>query len=293
MSEVVKFVGMPDGPKVFVPEIGKEVGTFTQEPGGKHPALRYHVPLKCRGFFRPEDLANYDEAKEYRTTTTGYLLCYEKVNDGDEKRFCKRKAINRFPRCAAHGGRLHPLDMLQDTKVEVEDQDTTAMSRYQLFLAKQIGIDDLYDDEVLNFGFRGKDGRIFKPKNITREMVQAFTKATYERALDSLKANALEAVKTLTTIMMDDQVDANVRVKAATEVLDRTLGKAPQTVNLVGSAPWEEVFQGLATVTREESRRQRGLVVDGEVIEDPQPTTRSLMKELETLGDNGDHSPQG
>lgn len=287
MSDVVKFVGMPDGPKVFVPEIGRELGTFTQEPGGNKPALRYHVPLKCRGVFRPEDLANYDEKKQYRTDTTGYLMCYEHVTDeSGERRYCKRKAVNRFPRCNAHGGRLHPLDKLQDTKVDVEDDDSESMSRYQQFLAKQIGIDDLYDDEVLNFGFRGKNGRIFKPKTITREMVQAFTKATYERALDKLTANALEAVKTLTTIMMDDQVDANVRIKAATEVLDRTLGKAPQTVQLVGSAPWEELFEGIATVSREESRKQRGVVVDGEVVTDQPAAKPNLMKELESLGNN-------
>jgi hypothetical protein len=143
----------------------------------------------------------------------------------------------------------------------------------------------------MNFGFRGPGGRIFKPKNISREMIQAFTKAIYERSLDSLKANALEAVKTLTTIMMDDQVDAPVRVKAATEILDRTLGKAPQTVQLIGDAPWEQVFQGLAPLSREESRRMRGQVVEGEVVENTDnstesTTTRSLLKELETQGDN-------
>jgi len=278
----------------MVPEIGRELGTFTQEPGGNKPALRYHVPLKCRGPFRPEDLANYDDSKEYRTDSTGYLLCYEKVSDAQTQaqRYCKRKAVNRYPRCNAHGGRLHPLDKLINTEVQVEDEDTESMSRYQQFLARQIGIDDLYDDEVLNFGFRGKDGRIFKPKNITREMVMAFTKATYERALDSLKANALEAVKTLTSIMMDDAVDANVRVKAATEVLDRTLGKAPQTVQLVGNAPWEEVFQGIASISREDSRKARGVeTIDAEVVADPEapkPSTRSLMKELESLGDSDD-----
>lgn len=292
MGDVLQLVGRPDGPAIFVPEIGKDLKTFTQDPGGKFPALNYHVPLKCRGPFRPEDLANYDKDKEYRTDPMGYLLCYESVIDDQGKRLCKRKAVNRFPRCNAHGGRLHPLDKPVDTKAELADDNTEAMSRYQLYLARQINVDDLDDDEIMNFGFRNKDGRIFKPKNISREMVQAFTKALYERSLDTLKANALEAVKTLTTIMMDDQVDANVRIKAATEVLDRTLGKAPQTVHLSADAPWQQVFNGLATLSREESRAARGLeVVEGEVVEDngdstaPSYTTRSLLKELETQGD--------
>jgi hypothetical protein len=45
----VKF-GYPDGPKVFVPELGCE------EPSGTKPASRLHVPLKCRGPLRPESL---------------------------------------------------------------------------------------------------------------------------------------------------------------------------------------------------------------------------------------------
>jgi len=288
---VVKFVGYPDGPKVYVPELGVEVGRFTQEPGGKYPALKYHVPIKMRGPFRAEQLANYDENKEYRTDKLGFVLCYAKVASGDT---CKRRAVNRHPKCNFHGGRCHPLDKLVDEKAEMAEEDPSAMSRYQQFLAGQLTIQDLDDEEVMNFGFRSATGRIFKPKNITREMVQAFTKVIYERSLDALKANALEAVNTLTGIMMDNAVDANVRVKAATEVLDRTLGKAPQTVQLVGEAPWEQLFEGLATVSRSESRKARGQVIDAEVVGDDvsedgsKPTTRNLMKELEKLGNSDD-----
>jgi len=288
MSNVVRFVGIADGPKVFVAELGTKVRTFTEEPGGKFPALRHHVPPVCRGPFRPEQLANYDSKKQYRTDATGYVLCYEKLKDGQTK--CRRKAVNRHPKCNFHGGRVHPLDKLVRDDVEMAEPDPESMTRYQLYLAKQISVDDLDDEEIMNFGFRNNQGRIFKPKNITRDMIQAFTKAIYERSLDSLKANALEAVKTLTTIMMDDQVDAPVRIKAATEVLDRTLGKAPQTVQLIGNAPWEQVFEGLASVSREESRAIRGQVIDAEVVGDDvsqehnEPPKRNLLKELENMG---------
>lgn len=293
VSEMVRFVGKPDGPMVFVPEIGRDVGTFEEMPGGKTPALRYHIPLKCRGPFRPEDLANFDPEKEYRTDSTGYLLCYESITDGEgNRRYCKRKAVNRFPRCNAHGGRLHPLDkVVKDEDIEQGPEDPESLSRYQLYLAKQINVDDLDDEEIMNFGFRAKNGQIFKPKNITREMVNAFTKSMYERSLDKLQSYTLEAVKTLATIMMDDQVDAPVRLKASTEILDRTIGKATQTVKITQDAPWELVLEGIATVSREESRRMRGEIVEGEVVSETNDSVessskpqRNLMKELEQMG---------
>jgi hypothetical protein len=271
MNAPVKFVGYPDGPKVFVAELGTEVSTFTVPPGGKFPALKHHVPLNKRGPFRPEDLANFDPKREYRTNAVGFLLCYAKTK-ADEK--CKRKAINRFPRCNFHGGSLHPLDHIVQELPDSETEDEATLSRYQQFLAKQITVDDLDDEELLAFGFRTASGRIFKPRNVPRELVQQFTKAIFDRSLDKLKSSALAAAETLTSIMLDDSVDANIRVKAATEVLDRTLGKAPQLVAFTGNAPWEEIFEGITTATREESRRARQTPLDVDVIgeiEGPQP----------------------
>ena len=140
MSNVVRPVGMPDGPKVFVPEIGKEVGTFNAEPGGKVPALKHHVPLKCRGPYRPEELANYEPEKTYRTDPFGYMLCTRFTLAGER---CDKRAVNRYPACTVHGGRLHPLDKLQ--KEIPEDKEAQELSRYQQFLAKQIDVDDLDD----------------------------------------------------------------------------------------------------------------------------------------------------
>lgn len=267
MNAPVQFVGTPDGPKVFVPELGWEVGTFTQEPGGKYPALKHHVPVNCRGPFRPEQLANYDPEREYRTDRFGFVMCYGKLRDGESP--CNRRAVNRSNRCNFHGGRVHPLDKLVDPEADIAAENPgESLSRYQQYLAGQITVADLDDEEIMNFGFRDeRTGRIFKPRNISRELVQAFTKAMYDRALDNLKSHALEATKTLATIMNDTSVDAPVRLKAAEAILDRTLGKAPQLVQLTATAPWEEIFEAIAPITREESRRRRG-IVDAEVVED-------------------------
>ncbi len=256
----VRYVGVPDGPKRFVPEFGLEVDTFTQEPGDGKASLRWHVPLNMRGPFRPEQLANYDPETKYRTNLSGWVVCKKKVVDDKGERYCRRKAMHRTPRCEMHGGRLHPLDKLL---VETGEEETEKpMSRYQLFLAKQLTVEDLDDDEILGFGFKTDKGTIFKPKNIPRDMVLAFTRATFDRALDKLKYSALDAAKTLSSLMLDETVEPNVRRQCAESILDRTLGKAPMQVTLRTNAPWETVFEAIAAQPVIEA-------IDAEVIPEP------------------------
>lgn len=258
MTAPAKYVGKPDGPPKHIPELGCAVNTFTTEPGGRFPALMHHVPLDKRGWFRPTDLANYDMAKEYRTDALGYVMCYATTASGKR---CKRKAVNRCPRCNFHGGRVHPLDkvVVEEPEDEEVDAEPEPMSRYQQFLAGQITVADLDDEELTSLGFRNRAGRIFKPKNVPREMVTVFTRAIYDRSLQELKTNTLEAAKTLASIMIDPANDIGIRFKAAEAILDRSLGKAPQVVAVTGAAAWEEIFDEIATNTRAESRARRGI----------------------------------
>lgn len=269
MNAPIKFLGKPTGPEKFIPELGYKVATFEEKPGGKFPALKHHVPLYSRGMFRPEQLANFDEEKEYRVDKLGWLLCYGKTITGSK---CKRRAVNRYPRCNYHGGRLHPLDKLEPNDVNIEDNENNEeekVTRYKQFLAGQITVEDLDDEEIMCFGFRTASGRIMRPKQVPREMVTAFTRTLYDRSLQELKVNTLEAAKTLASIMIDSSNDASIRLKAAEAILDRTLGKAPQVVSITSTAPWEEIFDEIATITRSESRSRReantidAVVVDG------------------------------
>ena len=262
MTSAVATIGVPDGPARYVPELGCEVGTFTQEPSTGKACLKYHVPLHMRGPFRAPDLANYDPSKTYRTNNLGYLLCYGSTAAGE---LCKRRAVNRYPRCDHHGGSLHPLDHVVSDQDPMANLDPEKMTRYQQYLAKMLTVDDLDDEEVLNFGFRMPGGQIYRPRNIPRELVNEFTKALYDRALHEIKVNAVEAAKTLATIMMDPNNDANIRLKAAESILDRSIGKAPQQLNITAGAPWEEIFESITTATREQSRANRGNIIDAEL----------------------------
>jgi hypothetical protein len=159
--------------------------------------------------------------------------------------------------------------------IDTGQEDPAAMenmSRYQLFLAGQLTVEDLDDEELLAMGFRTSHNTIFKPKNVPRDMVTQFTRAIFDRSLDKLKSSALDAANTLSSIMLDDSVDANVRVKAATEILDRTIGKAPLQVSINPGAAWEGVFEGLFSGTREDSRLNRAQPLDvDEVPDDDMP----------------------
>jgi hypothetical protein len=185
-APAVRFVGYPDGPKQFIAELGCEVGTFTAEPGGKFPALTWHVPLKMRGDYRAEDLANYDPQTPYRTDRLGKVLCYGYTKAGER---CSKRAVNRYPRCDQHGGTLHPLDkIVNDTESAANNAQAQSLSRFRQFQAGQITVDDLDDEELAMCGFRGKNGAIYRPKNVPRELAQAFTKAIYERAQEELRS---------------------------------------------------------------------------------------------------------
>lgn len=280
-TEEPVFAGKPTGPSKYVAELGEEVPTFLEEPGGRYPALKHHVPLTKRGFFRPDDLANFDADKSYRTDTQGWTLCYHKLAE----RYCKARAINRWPRCKVHGGRVHPLD--QVVKVDGTVADNTR-SRYQQFLAGQITVEDLDFEELTSFGFRTESGKLYKPRKIPRQLADQFTRAIFDRATDELKTNVVEAAKTLAAIMTDKTLDPAIRLKAAEAILDRNLGKAPQIVAFTGTKPWEEVFESILGGSRETSRKARHVtpesedtkaiealnqeieIVDAEIVEDNQ-----------------------
>lgn len=266
MTAEVMLVGHPDGPVEFVNELGMEVPTFTQAP--KKKCLMWHVPLNVRGQFRPDQLANFDVDTEYRTDALGWLLCYAKSKTTEKR--CKNRAVNRYPRCALHGGQVHPLDKIAEPpKTAMSSDEFESMTRYQQFQAGAITVDDLTDEELTAQGFKARNGSIYKPKNLPRELLTAFTRAIYERATQELRNGTISAAKLLVDMVEDDTVEDNLRLKAAQEILDRNLGKAAQSITVTHQAPWEAIFDRITVSNRSESRRARGVLdVEAEEITD-------------------------
>lgn len=264
MNSPVKFVQHPDGPKIFVKELGQEVGTFLTPPGGSRPALNYHVPLNMRGPYRLDQLPY---KIDLRTDAFGYVLCGGFTNAGEK---CSKRAENRCPRCNIHGGRIHPLDKLvTDDQEASSNREGEALSRYNQFKAGQITVDDLDDEELASCGFRARNGRIYKPRNVPREMVTAFTKAIYERAQQELKGHTVAAAQTVAEIMLNKTIEPDIRLKAANTLLDRGLGKAPQQINLTADITgFEEVFDAIIA-------GPRPTIIDAEVVSDDEHGGRS------------------
>ena len=257
----VKFVGYPDGAKTFIKSLGQEVGTFIQPPGGRYPALNYHVPLNKRGPYRPQDLADYDSETSYRTDALGYVLCTGFTKAGE---VCSKRAENRSARCRLHGGRIHPLDKLvEDNEKAANNKEGESLSRYRLFQAGQLTVDDLDDEELACCGFRASNGRIYRPRNVPREMAQAFTKAIFDRAQQELKKHTVDAAKTVAEIMLNSTIEPDIRLKAANTLLDRGLGKAPQNVtHTFDVTGFEEVFTEIFSGPRD----SRPKIIEGEVV---------------------------
>lgn len=261
MANVV-LVGKPDGPQKMVPELGKSVGTFVNLPDDNKPCVMWHVPLHMRGEYRPDQLANYDPTRNYRVNDLGYMKCYAK---GKNQKRCGRLALNRTSRCSFHGGALHPLDQRKVTNDFVhrsEEELRQQLSRKEQYERGLLTVDEMDDEELAMQGFRDRRGNVIPLKNVPREISQAFVRAVYERANKELRKYTVESVKTLGHLATDTSVDPAIRLRAAQDIIDRNLGKAPQTVSLTVQSPFEDIFDSIGGVSRAESRRLRGKAIE-------------------------------
>lgn len=130
------------------------------------------------------------------------------------------------------------------------------------------GEEDLsaWSEEELRRGVRkGKDGRFRRaPQVVPKAVHDELVRRKLSRAYDLVKESVYDAVRVLAEIANDDRADPGVRVKAATELLDRGMGKSSQHVALDVAIPR---FQNIlataivATVARAE-------IVDGEIVEE-------------------------
>jgi hypothetical protein len=149
-----------------------------------------------------------------------------------------------------------------------------SLSRYRQFQAGQITVDDLDDEELAACGFRASNGSIFRPKNVPRELAQAFTRAIYERAEAEIRGLAINAAQTIGEIMKNRSNEPDIRLKAAITLIERNLGKTPQAISVSIEKPWEEVFDSIQHV-RSERQRELESAIDAEVVgtSEPQPDT--------------------
>ena len=184
------------------------------------------------------------------------------------------------------------------------------MTRQEMFDHGFLTVKDL-DDEELRYGkCRDRNGRIPKPPNKTEmvpldlydEMVAEHQKRTTEKLRQQMDI----ALDVMVGVMTDDTVEPKDRFAAAQYLFERVAGKTIERVAVtVQKAPWEEMFAGIAQVTRAQSEAQLG-AVDAEVVALPdepetgppdvrvQPPEHSPIIDVhESVGGRGGRTPDG
>lgn len=310
-------IGKPDGPKIFVSEFGFEVGTFTNPRTDmykkKSPikaTIMHHIPFDKRGYYRPEQTADYNpEEFDYLTDDKGYALCTMDKRDGTA---CTLRATHMSWKCAPHGGALHPLDKvpsderaLMPTAAKdgrqsyVDPAIVSRMTRFQKLCQGLISVEDLDDEELARGQCKGADGRFGQtpprmiPKAIHDQMVQQL----FVRANDQLRHDLLGAVKALGVISSGEAFEPADRIKAATVIIDRVMGKTADVVIHKQDKPYEMILTSIAGGSRAESRKARGLDPDtGQPIEVIEGEWTDEPTELDEPGEGGqepEEEPEG
>lgn len=303
-----EFYGAPDGDDMDYPVLG-HVGTFTQQRADMRLPkdsgvvwLMHHVPRNCRGKYKLDEryvkeyndwldrLAEGEQGipqfevgppeqwleeerrfEDFRVDQNNWVLCDGLTKSGEP---CKRKAVNFAGYCEAHGGKLHPLDKVVDTRRAIETPKESAynnpevqqrMTRYQKFISGLITVKDLDDEELARGQFRDRNNDFSgnPPKMIPREMHDQFVNELFERADMRLREGLVACVDTMVEVATSPVYEAKDRLKAAQWVFERVRGKNPEVVVHTQDKPWEHVMQGIQGGSREESRAARG-VVDAE-----------------------------
>ncbi|WPH58042.1 hypothetical protein SEA_LUCKYLEO_94 [Gordonia phage LuckyLeo] len=292
----VNLIGKPDGPMKFIDEFGFEVGTFTnpradlyrEKARTEFGTLMHHVPQEKRGYYKPEQCADYDPDEfEYIVDQKGYALCTRKTRAG---KACASRAIHMSWVCTAHGGALHPLDKavseeraLMPTKdggygkQYLDPELQSRMTRYQKLVHGIITVEDLDDEELARGQCRDANGRFSgnPPKNIPKDIHDALVKRLFERAREAFQAELLSSIQTLGELAKSDAVEPADRIKAASLIIDRVMGKNADVVVHKQDAPWELALKTITGGSRAESRRARGLdpetgdpMLDAEIVEE-------------------------
>lgn len=120
--------------------------------------------------------------------------------------------------------------------------------RYAEFLAGKIKVEDLDDEEVATGRLKSIDGsfRGRPPAVIPTELVQAMKREWLSRAQSRLQEALLEyGIGTMVELAKDPLVDPAVRLRAAQMVVERTMGKVPDKIEVAAEDPVETLFRNI------------------------------------------------
>ena len=148
------------------------------------------------------------------------------------------------------------------------DKYIRLQGRYAMFLSGALTVDDLDDDELAQGRLKSVDGtfRGRPPRVIPTEMVQAMRREWLSRAEARLREALLEkGIGTLVALAENTLVDDNVRLRAAQTIIERTMGKVPDKIELKSADPVEALFRSIlgdpdGLIPHEPSAEERALL---------------------------------
>lgn len=149
------------------------------------------------------------------------------------------------------------------------DMEIRLRGRYAEFLAGKITIEDLDDEELAQGRLKASDGtfRGRPPAVIPTEIVQAMKREWLSRAHSRLQEALLQkGIGTLVELAAT-AADEGVRLRAAQAIIERTMGKVPDKIEVAAEDPVETLFRrilndpfGLAPAPHEPTAEEREML---------------------------------
>lgn len=118
--------------------------------------------------------------------------------------------------------------------------------RYAQLLSGVLQVEDLDDEELARGQLRASDGtfRGRPPKVVPAELVQAMRREWLGRAEAKLREALHEkGIGTYVELAGDKTIDPAVRLRAADKIVERTMGKVPDKVEVSAEDPVESLFR--------------------------------------------------
>lgn len=186
-----------------------------------------------------------------------------------------------------------PKKMFFQDHIDAEEMRRKArnMTRQQQFDNGLIGVEDLDDEELRSGRCRDHYGRIPKVQGktatIPRDMYDAMVLEHEARTDQKLREQLDTAIDVMVGVMVDDTCEPKDRMEAAKYLFERVKGKTPERIHVATGekAPWEQVFTGIAQITKERSKRLQEGAIDADFVDMPDdqsvPTTRDEAEDSE------------
>lgn len=160
----------------------------------------------------------------------------------------------------SRAGTKHELD--PDTgAVRTKKRGLVAIPpRVQQLLDGEISVEELDDEELARGYPRAVDGTFRgAPSVVPRSIHDRMVRELFTRASRHLKENLTDAVKNMTEIANNKDLDPKVRLQASQWIVERIMGKSPDVQITVEEKRYEKLLDRI---------HWEGMVVNGEVIDD-------------------------